>query len=255
MTEPVSSIERLRSFLVLAATVGTIAFNWIAAAGYVSGVPTAEIFDRYPTVITPAAYAFSIWNLIYLGMFAFSIYQLLPEQISRFRNLRSAYILSCALNCAWIFFWHGDQIAISFAIIVFLLGVLLFINVKAQRPESVTESLTVKLPFGIYLGWMTAAALINFAVLLKYLQIDQGSSEIAVGTALVLLAAAFGVFIRVRLTNYFVPLAITWALTAIAIKQSGKTLIVSAAAVGVVACLIATFSFVMNLKSSTNEQQ
>ena len=68
-----------------------------------------------------------------------------------------------------------------------------------------------------------------------------------------LIAAAFGVFIRVCLTNYFAPLAIAWALTAIAVKQSGNTLVVAAAAVGVIACLIAATSFVLNLKSSLDE--
>jgi hypothetical protein len=58
------------------------------------------------------------------------------------------------------------------------------------------------------------------------------------------------VIIRLKLANYFYPLAIAWALTAIAVKQSGKTLIVAAAAVGVIACLIAALSFVMNMPSS-----
>jgi len=58
------------------------------------------------------------------------------------------------------------------------------------------------------------------------------------------------VFMRVKLTNYFYPLAVAWALTAIAVKQSGQTLLVSAAAFGVIACLIASLSFVMNLNSS-----
>jgi hypothetical protein len=45
-------------------------------------------------------------------------------------------------------------------------------------------------------------------------------------------------------------LAIAWALTGIGVKQSGHTLIVTAAALGTIACLIATCSFVMNLNSS-----
>ena len=62
-----SSYDRIRSFLVLAATLGVIGFNALASMGYVNGVTPGEISDNYPTSITPAGYAFSIWSLIYLG--------------------------------------------------------------------------------------------------------------------------------------------------------------------------------------------
>jgi hypothetical protein len=57
------------------------------------------------------------------------------------------------------------------------------------------------------------------------------------------------------LTNYLYPFAIAWALTAIAVKQSGQTLIVATAAVGVIACLIAACTFVLNLNSTTSTNE
>ena len=255
MAEAGSSADKLRAILVLAATIGTIAFNWLASAGYVNRVTPEVISDKYPTNITPAGYAFAIWSLIYLGILAFSIYQLTAANAARFRSVRSLYIMSCALNCAWIYFWHHDQIAICFAVILGLLAVLLLINVNLRELDTTTDALIAKAPFGIYFGWVTAASLVNFAVLLVSLKVGLGSSATAVGVALILFAAALGVLVRIRLTNYFYPLAIAWALTAIAVKQSGQTWIVSAAAVGVVACLIASLSFVMNLNSSINEQR
>jgi hypothetical protein len=79
-----------------------------------------------------------------------------------------------------------------------------------------------------------------------------GENAQLVGAAVILLAGIFGVGLRVFQQNYFASLSIAWGLTAIAVQQSGKTAIVSAAAVGVVACLIASFTFVLNLKSSTD---
>lgn len=253
MNNPVSTIDRFRAVLVLAATLGVIAFNGLASAGYVQGTTPAEISDKYSTIITPAGYAFTIWSLIYLGLLAFSIYQLVPQNIERFRPIRSAYIFSCVLNCAWIFFWHSEQIAVCLGIIALLFAVLIYINAKVRYADSNLERLLVKAPFGLYVGWLAAATLVNFAVLLVYLNIEAGRSSVVLGAGLILLAAAFGVFARVAFTNYLAPLAVAWALTAIAVKQSGTTLVVSAAAVGVVACLIAALSFVMNLKSSSNE--
>ena len=245
--------ERFRSYLVLAATIGTIAFNALAAAGGVGGVTPKEISDRYPTPITPAGYAFSIWSLIYVGLIGFSIYQMLPKHIERYRKIRSIYILSCAFNCGWIYFWHGNQIGICLAIIVALAITLFLINYQLQIPDSPAENWLVKSPFGVYFGWVTAASLVNFAVYLNFIGVkmsDSASTLLAV--SLILIAAGLGVYMRARYLNYLYPLAIAWALTAIAVQQSGHTLVVTAAAVGVIVSLIACISFVMNMKSSTS---
>lgn len=250
MEQTVSNIDRARAVLVIAATLGTIGLNWMAAVGRLNGVTTGEISAMFPSVITPAGYAFAIWNLIYLGLVVFSIYQFLPHNIERFRPVRSLYIFSCALNCAWLFFWHNAEIGICLAVITALLVVLVFIDRKVGDTRNALESLIVRGAFGLYLGWVTAAALVNFAVFLVYANIELGEGAQAAGAALVLAAAAFAVLVRIKLTNYFVPLAVAWALTAIAVKQSGRTLIVAAAAVGVIACLIAALSFVLNLNRS-----
>lgn len=248
-------IDQFRSVLVFAATIGTIAVNWLASAGRVGGVTPDVVSDRYPTAVTPSGYAFAIWSLIYFGLAAFSVYQLLPANIARFHALRSPYILTCALNCAWIFFWHQDQIAICMAIIAGLLFTLLVINIQVRESASMSDFWLVKAPFGIYFGWVTAATLVNFAVLVVHLGVDLSASATTVfGIFIILFAAALGIIVRLKLTNYFYPLAIAWALTAIAVKQSGQTLIVAAAALGVVACLIASLSFVMNLPSRTTER-
>lgn len=253
MTEKTSGSDRFRAILVPIATIGVIAFNWLAATGRINNVETGAVSDMYPTPITPAGYAFSIWSLIYLGMIAFSIYQLLPANVARFRNIRSFYILSCALNCGWIYMWHNDEIAICLVLIFLLAVSLLLINLYLIRTEGPGEYWLVKAPFGLYFGWVTAATLVNFAILLVHLKVQISDSAFTwIGVALILLAAALGVIVRVRLVNYLYPLAIAWALAAIGVKQSGNTLIVAAAAVGTVACLIAALSFVTSLPSSDN---
>src|SRR4051794_35270801 len=112
-----ATTDRLRSILVMLATLVTIAFNALAAVGHINNVTPAEISARYPTVFTPAGYAFSIWSLIYLCLIAFSIYQVLPSKLERFRGVRTLYIASCVLNCAWIYFWHHGYIGLCVLII------------------------------------------------------------------------------------------------------------------------------------------
>ncbi len=250
MTESSAHRDRLRAILVLAATAATITFNFIASAGYVNGVTPAEISDKYPTQVTPAGYAFSIWSLIYLGLAAFSIYQVLPSNWARFGRVRTLYIVTSLLNCSWVYFWHHEMIVACFAIIVLLAVTFFFINESLQDVAGTAEYWLVKAPFGVYFGWVTAAALINFAVMLTYLGVQlSAAASTWISVVLILAAAAAGIWVRVRQTNYMHPLAVAWASTAIAVKQSGETLIVVACAICVVACLIAAFSFVVNLPS------
>jgi hypothetical protein len=236
----------------VAATLGVIGFNWLSATGRLGSSP-GTVSAKYETLLTPASYAFSIWGLIYLGLVLFSLYQLLPANLLRFRAVRSLYIFSCALNCAWLYFWHGEHVVICFVIILALSVTLLVINYQLRDPASLSEAWLTKATFGIYFGWVTVATLINLVVVLKFGgPALSGGAENAIAIVWIIAAAALAVIVTLKLSNHFYPLAIAWALTAIAVKQSGQTLIVVAAAVGVVTCLIASLSFVMNLRSSDN---
>lgn len=239
-----------RAVLVIIATGGVIVFNWLAALGYINHTTPDVISYLYPTIVTPAAYAFSIWSLIYLGLIAFSIYQALPKNLERFRGVRTVYIFSCLLNCAWIYSWHHESLLACLGIIVALLAALLFINIKLKNGESYTDYWAASAPFSIYFGWVTAAAIVNFVVVLGSRGVTvSGPGAALLGVICILAAAALGVIVRVKLTNYLNPLAIAWALTAIGVKQSGQTLVVAAAAIGTIACLIAACTFVLNLHS------
>lgn len=244
--------DRLRAILVLVATLATVGFNFLAGAGFVNRVTPEMISDRYPVILTPAGYAFAIWSLIYFGLIAFSLYQLLGVNARRFRPVRSLYIASCVLDCAWLYFWHYDQIGISLATVAGLAAVLLWINIRLGCCQNSTETLLVQAPFGIYFGWVTAATLVNLMVFLKYMGLAAADS-VGWGSVLLLVATGCGVAVRVALRNFFFPLAIAWAVTAIAVEQSGKTMLVVTAAVSVVICLITAGSFVTSLRTFQSE--
>ena len=256
MTEQAGRVDIFRAVLVAAATVGVIAFNFLAATGRLNGVDTGAISAKYPTPVTPAGYAFSIWTLIYIGLIAFSAWQLLPANRARFANIRSFYILSCALNCGWLYMWHSDQIAIC-SLLLFLLAVtLFFINLYLRQTEGMGDYWFVKAPFGLYFGWVTAATLVNFAIFMVYWRVELSDTAwVIVSVVLILLAAALGVLFRIRLNNYLYPLANAWAIAAIGVKQSGTTAVVVASAAGLIACLIASLSFVLWMPSTDNPRE
>lgn len=251
MNEISNTRDRMLSILVVVATVATIIFNALAGTGRLNGVMTNEVSDKYPTVLTPAGYAFSIWGLIYFGLIAFTIYQLLPSKLERLRNVRLLYIISCALNCAWLYAWHSYAIGICVILLFALLATLALINIKLKAAESAREALFTKAPFGIYFGWVTAASIVNFVIYLRSIDVQMTASTWNVlGCVFIAAALVAAVIVRVKIRNFLYPLAVAWAATGIAIEQQGNTAIILACAICVIFCLVLSISFVMDLKST-----
>jgi hypothetical protein len=233
--------EKIRQVLVIVATAGVIFVNFLAASGFVNNKTTGELSDKFSTDITPAGYAFAIWSLIYLGLIAFSIYQALPSQTENnlFKQIRTIYILNCLANCGWIYAWHYELVPLSLLIMLVLLGTLIFINVVLIKANSTADILTAKVPFNIYFGWITVATILNASITLVYFGVQ--CSEIAtsiIGAILILIATTLGVLLRFKISSAFYPITIAWGLTAIAVKQSGDTIIVVSTAIGVILLLI-----------------
>lgn len=254
MSETGTVRDRLLSILVVVATIATIIFNALAGTGRLNGVMTNAVSDKYPTVVTPAGYAFSIWGLIYFGVIAFTIYQLLPSMLVRLRSVRTLFIVSCVFNCAWLYAWHSFAIGICVFLIFALLATLALININLKNAESARDALFTKAPFGIYFGWVTAASLVNVAIYLKYIDVQLSAfSWNILGCAFIVVAMVVAVIVRIKLRNFLYPLAVAWAATGIAVQQQGNTAIILTAAICVIVCLVLSLSFVMNLKSTTNE--
>lgn len=244
--------DRVRSVLIIVATAATIVFNSLAGSGMIGGPTTGEVSDRYPTILTPAGYAFSIWSLIYAGLVAFSIYQVLPRNLVRFRPVRSLYVITCVLNCAWLYFFQREQMAVCLAVIAALQITLVVILVQFRRSAESKGAIFTSVPFGLYAGWVTAAALVNFTIFLVAAGVSMPAAGwTAIGVTCLLAGAGIAAAVRFSLSNYVFPLSVAWAATAIAVKQSGSTALVITAAVCVIACLLLAASYVMDKPEST----
>lgn len=246
--------EKIRQILVPIATIGVIFVNYLAGTGKINNVTPGYISDKYPTLITPAGYAFSIWSLIYIGMIGFSIYQLLPSQAGnpRFRAIRTVYLLSCVANCAWIYLWHYEQIIAALGVIFLLLATLVYINIKLQNTETPAEAWLSKIPFSIYFGWVTVASILNASIALVYLGVTTSDFNAQVlGAGLIIIAVILGILMRFKLNLTAYPLAVAWALTAIAVAHGGKTIIVVSSAIAVIILLITALSAFLNAKNQT----
>jgi len=251
------AVERVKQILVVFATIVVVFVNYLAGVGYINDKTPGEISDKFPSLITPAGYAFAIWSLIYSGLIVFSVYQAFPAQASnpRFQRIRTLYLINCAANCAWIFLWLHERIWAALALIFVMLGTLALVNVNLKNKNDAAETWTTRVPFGLYFGWITVATVLNFTLALLSSGVSAPDSTTAV-LASVLIAATtvLGIIIRLKLSTAAYAVAIAWAFTAIAVKHGGETMLVVLTAFGVIALLIAAI-FPLAQTEKTSERQ
>ena len=161
--------DTIRQFTIIIATFITIVVNLFSS--FITGKSVAAISDKFPVPVTPAGWAFSVWGIIYTGLIAYTIYQALPAQRSnpRLRRIGYWYLLGCVANIAWLFLWVNEQITLSLVAMVVLLLSLIILYLRADMNRTNidrAERWCVNIPFGIYMGWITVATIVNVTVVL-----------------------------------------------------------------------------------------
>jgi hypothetical protein len=218
--------DLVRQILVVVSVVATIIVNIMANALPLNGLNTGEISDRFKVYFVPAGYVFSIWGVIYIGLIAYAIYQALPSQRENPRLRKTGYLVTASgiANICWIFLWHYEQFLLTVPVMLVLLGLLIAIYLRLDRNSvsvSTAETWTVRVPFSIYLGWITVATVANVTALLYYLQWNgfgiSAETWMSIVLAVVLVIAAL-VGLRQRDIAYL--LVILWALAGISIKHA-----------------------------------
>jgi translocator protein len=226
------SLKRTLNFLTV---LVTLAVNGLANALPLNGQNTGEISNRFAVLFTPAGYVFSIWGVIYLGLLAFGIYQLLPSQKNnpRLEKLGYWFILSNVFNSAWIFAWHYNLFPLSLAIMLGLLVSLLVIYQRLQigiSPVSTREMWLVNIPFSIYLGWISVATIANFSVVLYNAGWDGSGLAAAWAVFVLAVAVALGIAMIFLRNEVAFPLVLVWAFAGIWQKQTNANATVAMAA-------------------------
>lgn len=224
---PITERLPLRPILNIAALIVTVAVNALANTLPLNGLATGAVSDLFPSLVTPAGYVFSIWGLIYLLLAVFVVYQALPAQRHNPRLVRLGYlfVLSCTLNIAWLFTWHYLLIPLSLPVMLGLLGTLILIYQRLEIGQSRVsrgETLTVRLAFSVYLGWITVATITNVSVFLleRGVPLDWTSPFWAFAA---LAAATFvGLTMLRRRGDVAYALVLIWASVGIAVAQWGN---------------------------------
>ncbi len=247
--------DTIRQIAVALSTIAVIVVNALANALPLNGLNTGEISDRFDVYFVPAGYVFAIWGLIYLALLGYSVYQALPAQREnpRLRRIGWPYVVSCAANIAWLFLWHYEifelTIVAMVALLLLLIAIYLVLGIGRSRVPA-AETWLVRVPFSIYLGWITVATIANATSLLDYLNWS-GWGIAPEWWAVIMLVAATIIASLVSLTRGDVAyvLVIVWAFAGIGVKHSATTL-VAATAWGLAALVMLTLLVGVPLHSS-----
>ncbi len=230
----------LRQVAVLLSTAGLIVVNGLANALPLNGQNTGEISDRFDVYFVPAGYVFSIWGLIYLALIGYSIFQALPAQRDnpRLRRTGWLYALSCVANIAWLFLWHYEVFELTILAMGALLLLLMVVYVRlgtGRSRVSSGETWLVRVPFSIYLGWITVATIADATSLLDYLDWSGwGLSPEAWAVIMLVVASVIASLVSIARGDIAYVLVIVWAFIGIAVKHSDTQIVAVTAVIAAV---------------------
>jgi benzodiazapine receptor len=227
-----------RRILTVASYLVTLAVNGAANALPINGQQTGEISDRYEVYVVPAGYVFGVWGVIYLGLGAFTVYQAVRGDHPVVRRLGWLPAITGLLNIAWILCFHYGWFALSVVIMMALLATLIAIYRRIHKVADLDRSAlwAIAIPFSIYLGWITVAAVANVAQTLDALGFEPVLLPGPWLASIVLAAVAVigGRFV-IRNDDAAYGAVIVWAFTGVAVKEASTPVVSVVAAVGAMA--------------------
>lgn len=249
---PAGVADTVRQVVVLVTSVLAIVAAFIGSGAFI-GTPIQEAaggwLDADSTLIAPGQRAFSIWSVIYTGMLAYAIWQLLPAQRTDARHRRIGYAVaaSLVLNALWIGVVQLDLLGLSLPVIVVLLAVLawLFVQLRRMPPKNLVDTIVTDGSIGLYLGWVVVATAANATAVLAAADFSGWGLPDETWAVIVIAAAAgVGVGLAVWGRGRIAPmLSLCWGLSWVAVARltdepesttTGIAAIVAAAVVVVV---------------------
>lgn len=218
------------TLLVLANTITLIIMliaNYLANTGSFFPATVAEISQRYPSLFTPAGYAFSIWSVIFAGCIGFTIFQWHLVYNSKntliIKQTGIWFLVSNLCNAAWLVAWTTNNIGYSVILIMALLLSLCRLVVRLRLElDQVSKKVIVLVwwPITIYTGWVMVASIACIAAWL--VSVNWNGWNVAESTWAIAMLVIAGIIYILLVTNRHLREAAMvgiWAFIAIAVKQ------------------------------------
>ena len=220
----------------------TIVVNYLANALPINGQTTVSVWDKFDVLFKPAAYVFSIWGLVYLGLFAFVIFQFLPSQRGSkiVDKIGIYFIVSNLANSLWILNWHYEKFLFTVLLMIVILYSLVRIYLKLQVSLEIVElgkKLFVHAPISLYTGWILIVLIANMNIYLESINwTGWGISNVVWFSVSLFIGLGLLLYIIITRTDMVVGVVYLWAYWGIAEQNTfiPKVSTISWIAVGIV---------------------
>lgn len=229
-------MKRLLPWVNVIALIATIAISYLSVTGIFNGNTMATQSARYPSLFTPAPWAFSIWALIYPALGAFVIYQARANEEAKelVARIGGWFLVSCIANSCWVIAWMYDQAGLSVLIMLVLLFSLLKIIQRTDMELTDPPLRTIAFvwwPFSLYSGWITVAFIANVSAWLVKIQWDGfGISPSTRAIIMVIVVGAIYLFMTWRRNMREYALVGVWGLVAVALADRDRAPVVTTTA-------------------------
>jgi len=231
----------------------TILVNALANILPINGYNTGEISDDISIYFVPAGYVFAIWGLIYLALMFYAVYTFFDYD-KKDREIAPYVIVAGLANISWIFLWHYKLISFSVIPMLILLGSLLIIYLKTSGNN---YSSLKRIPFQIYLGWISVASIANIAGALYLSNWTAFNLRPELWSAIMIgVATVLGILMTNRKKDFIYPLVLIWAVVGIFVRfYETSDLVVGASTVSVLALLGNYISNIYNCRHRKGEKE
>lgn len=249
-----------RDLLRQIAVISALGFTLVAVLVGVGGLGGTEVensqggsLSAQGSYLAPAGPAFSIWSVIYLGLFAYVIWQALPQQRASERQRAVGWwiALTIVLNGLWLVAAQLLTIEWTVIIIVLLLialGITFRRAVASREPRGgFVDALLIDGVTGLHLGWVTLATVANISAWLTgIVPASWEESATAFGIVVLVVVAVIGLGISWASGWRIAPaLALAWGLSWLAVGRLADE--PHNSAIGVGAIIVAVIVLVVPL--------
>lgn len=195
-------------------------------------------------LIIPANYAFAIWGLIYLGLIAYSIYQFRPSQRGRstIQQVNALVILASLAQIFWVYLFTLQLFWPSVVAMLVILLPLIRINLLLRNSrESVSRERRwfARIPFSIYLAWISVATIVNVASALYISGWDGwGINDTGWTAIMLIIGTVIAAIVAIQRSDVAFILVFVWAYVAIALRHFDNPVIWITAIVSAIALIV-----------------
>lgn len=199
---------------------------WVNAKG-LNGNTVSSLSAEYENLFTPAGYAFSIWGVIFLSLFAQAIFFVSrafnPVKDSDFLSQIGPYLIMANIgNGLWIYMWLMEYTGMSVIVMLGILSslVIVILNTNMERWDAPRPIIFwLWWPIALYCGWIAVATIANISAYLVKAGWTGGISEVTWAIIMIIVAVILNLYmIATRNLREFASVGV-WALVAIAVRH------------------------------------